>query len=197
MKHMLIIKMYVTLISPIISGIFNSIFCKTKYFEKMNKPIDFGRKLSDKKRIFGDNKTWKGLIGYIIFNIIFSVIFGYILKITDIEKYNFFYINHNNTLLFNILIGFLLGLAYSVFELPNSFIKRRLDIKPGKTINGFKKIFFIIFDQADSVFGVAMIVWLFYPIGIWIYLFYIVLGTVTHLLVNMLLYFLRLRKNMF
>lgn len=194
---MLIAKMYITLISPIISGIVNSIFCKTKYLKFLNKPIDFGENFTDKKRIFGDHKTWKGLFGYIILNIIFSVIFGYIWNITNLEKYNFFYINHENTLLFNILIGFLLGLGYSLFELPNSFIKRRLDIKPGKTIKGFKKIFFIIFDQADSVFGVALVVWLFYPIGIWIYLFYILLGTVTHLLVNMLLYFLHLRKNMF
>ena len=194
---MLIAKMYITLISPIISGIVNSIFCKTKYLKCLNKPIDFGKNFTDKKRIFGDHKTWKGLFGYIILNIIFSVIFGYIWNITNLEKYNFFYINHENTLLFNILIGFLLGLGYSLFELPNSFIKRRLDIKPGKTIEGFKKIFFIIFDQADSVFGVALVVWLFYPIGIWIYLFYILLGTVTHLLVNMLLYFLHLRKNMF
>ena len=194
---MLIAKMYITLISPIISGIVNSIFCKTKYLKFLNKPIDFGKNFTDKKRIFGDHKTWKGLFGYIILNIIFSVIFGYIWNITNLEKYNFFYINHENTLLFNILIGFLLGLGYSLFELPNSFIKRRLDIKPGKTIEGFKKIFFIILDQADSVFGVALVVWLFYPIGIWIYLFYILLGTVTHLLVNMLLYFLHLRKNMF
>ena len=194
---MLIAKMYITLISPIISGIVNSIFCKTKYLKFLNKPIDFGKNFTDKKRIFGDHKTWKGLFGYIILNIIFSVIFGYIWNITNLEKYNFFYINHENTLLFNILIGFLLGLGYSLFELPNSFIKRRLDIKPGKTIEGFKKIFFIIFDQADSVFGVALVVWLFYPIGIWIYLFYILLGTVTHLLVNILLYFLHLRKNMF
>lgn len=194
---MLIAKMYITLISPIISGIINSIFCKTKYLNSINKPIDFGKNFIDKKRILGDHKTWKGLFGYIILNTIFSVIFGYIWNITNLEKYNFFYINHDNTLLFNILIGILLGLGYSLFELPNSFIKRRLDIKPGKTIDGFKKIFFIIFDQADSVFGVALVVWLFYPIGIRIYLFYIVLGTVTHLLINMLLYFLHFRKNMF
>ena len=194
---MLIAKMYITLIAPIISGIVNSIFCKTKYLKCLNRPIDGGKKLKDKKRIFGDNKTWKGLFGYVVLNIIFSVLFGYIWNITNLEKYNFFYMNHENTFLFNVLIGFLLGLGYSLFELPNSFIKRRLDIKPGKTIEGFKKIFFIIFDQADSVFGVALVVWLFYPIGIWIYLFYILLGTVTHLLVNMLLYFLHLRKNMF
>ena len=194
---MLIIKMYVTLLVPIIAGIINSIFCKTNLLNKLKVPIDNNIKLIDKKRLFGDNKTWKGFIGYILFNIIFSVIFGSIWKISNLEKLNFFYVNHPNTILYNLLIGFLLGLFYALFELPNSFVKRRLDIKPGKTIKGFKKIFFIILDQADSVFGVALVVWMFYPLGLKLYLLYIVIGVVTHLLINMLLYFLHLRKNMF
>ena len=159
--------------------------------------MDFHKNFIDKKRIFGDHKTWKGFIGYILLNIFFAIVFGFIWKVTKLEKLNFFYLNHTNTILYNLLIGFLLGLFYALFELPNSFIKRRLDIEPGKTIKGSKKIFFIILDQADSIFGIALVVWLFYPIGIKIYLLYIIVGTITHLLINMLLYVLHLRKNMF
>lgn len=194
---MIILRLYITLLGPIIAGIVNSIFCKLNVLNSLKVPMDFNKKLKDKKRIFGDHKTWKGFVGYLIFNILFSVILGFIWKVSKLEHLNYFYINHENTIMYNILIGFLLGLAYALFELPNSFMKRRLDIEPGKTMEGAKKVFFIIFDQADSVFGVALIVWLFYPIGIWIYLLFIVVGTVTHLLVNMLLYFLHLRKNMF
>ena len=194
---MLIVKMYITLIVPIIAGIINSIFCKTKLLNKLKVPMDFNKNFIDKKKIFGDNKTWKGFIGYILFNIIFSVLFGFIWQATKLEHLNFFYINHTNTITYNLLIGFLLGFFYAFFELPNSFIKRRLDITPGKTTKGIKKVFFIILDQADSVFGVALVVWMFYPIGIKVYLLYILIGTLTHLLINMLLYFLHLRKNMF
>ena len=194
---MLIVKMYVTLLSPIIAGIINSIFCKLNVLSKLKVPMDFKKNFVDKRRIFGDNKTWKGFIGYIFFNIIFSILFGLLWKITKLEGYNFFYINHPNTVLYNILIGFLLGLFYALFELPNSFIKRRLDIKPGKTITGPKKIFFIFLDQADSVFGVALVVWMFYPIGLKVYCLYIIVGAITHIVVNMLLYFAHLRKNMF
>ena len=194
---MLILKMYITLLVPIIAGIVNSIFCKTKLFSSLSKPMDFNKNYKDGKRIFGDNKTWKGFLGYIFFNIIFAIIFSLIWKLTNLEKLNFFYINYYNTLIYNLLIGFLLGLFYALFELPNSFLKRRLDITPGKSLKGKKKIFFILLDQADSVFGVALVVWMFYPIGILIYLLYVVLGTVTHLLVNMMLYFMHLRKNMF
>ena len=194
---MLIIKMYVTLLVPVIAGIFNSIFCHTGLLKSLKIPMDFNKNFTDKKRIFGDHKTWKGFLGYIIFNIIFSLIFGIIWQKTKLEHLNFFYLNHVNIFSYNLLIGFLLGLFYALFELPNSFLKRRLDIEPGKTIKGWKKIFFIILDQADSVFGVALVVWIFYPIGIGIYLLYILVGTLTHLLINMLLYALHLRKNMF
>ena len=194
---MLILKMYITLLVPIIAGIINSIFCKTNLLNKLKVPMDFNKKFIDKKRIFGDNKTWKGFLGYIFLNILFLILFGFIWKLTKLEQLNFFYINNSNTILYNILIGFLIGLFYALFELPNSFFKRRLDIKPGKSIKGFKKVFFIILDQADSVFGVALVVWMFYPIGIKVYLLYILIGTLTHLLINMLLYFLHIRKNMF
>ncbi len=193
---MLIIKMYVTLLGPIIAGVVNSIFCKINVLNGLKKPLDNNKTIKG-KRIFGDNKTWKGLIGYIFFNIIFMLLVGLICKLCNIEEYNFFYINHSNTILYNILIGFLLGLFYALFELPNSFLKRRLGIEPGKSINGLWKCFFIFLDQADSVFGMALVVWMFYPIGIWVYLLYVLLGALTHIIFNMLLYLLKVRKNMF
>ncbi len=194
---MIVVKLYVTLLSAIIAGLVNSIFCKSKILNVLKKSIDNNIALKDGKRLFGDNKTWKGLIGYIVFNIIFAILFGLIWKVTKLEHLNYFYINHNNTVLYNILIGALLGLFYALFELPNSFIKRRLGIEEGKTTNGLLKVFFVFLDQADSVFGMALVVWMFYPIGICIYLLFVLVGAITHIVLNILLYFLHVRKNMF
>ncbi len=194
---MLILMFYITLTGAIIAGIINSIFCKLPVAQGLKIPMDFGKNFIDKKRIFGDNKTWKGFIGYLVFNILLAILFGWIWKITKLEHLNFFYLNNENTLVYNLLTGFLLGLFYALFELPNSFLKRRLGIEPGQTTSGFKKGFFIILDQADSVFGLAFVVWLFYPLGIKNYMLLVLIGSITHLLINMLLYFLHLRKNMF
>ena len=194
---MVIAKLYVTLLSTIFAGIINSIFCKTNILSNLKKPIDNNIKLKDGKRMFGDNKTLKGFIGYIVFNIIFSCIFGIIYKIIKLENLDYFYLNHNNTIMYNILIGFLLGLFYALFELPNSFIKRRIGIEPGKTTKGIIKYFFVFLDQADSIFGMALVVWKFYPIGILIYLLFIIIGAITHIIINMMLYLFHLRKNMF
>lgn len=192
-----IIDMYITLIPPVIAGILNMIWCKLKVLKKLNKPMDFGKKLKDGKRIFGDNKTWKGFLGYLLFNIITTVLWGLICNNNEyLNGHNYLYINYNNTIPYNIIMGLALGLGYALFELPNSFIKRRLDIVPGKRATGAKKYFFAILDQADSVFGCVLAVCLVYRMSIVMYLVYVLLGTLTHLIINMLLYFLHLRKNL-
>ena len=188
--------MYATLVSTIFAGIVNSIWCKSK-IKFLKQPIDAGKNFTDGKRIFGDNKTWKGFIGYIVFNMIFAVFFGALFSLVNLNQYSFIYQNHVNAPLFNLWLGALIGFAYALFELPNSFLKRRLGIKPGKNPKGWKKWFFIFLDQADSIFGVCLVVCLFYSMPIWFYLLYVLVGAVTHIIINMLLYFVGLRKNMF
>ena len=190
-----IIMMYVTLVPTILAGIAVMLWCKLPVMKSLARPVDGGLNFLDGRRILGDNKTWKGLFGYVLFNVIFSVIWGLVCTNETLLGLNFFYQGHENTVLFNILIGFLLGLGYSLFELPNSFLKRRLNITPGKTVSGFKKSFFIFLDQADSVFGVALVVWMFYPLGILMYAAYVLVGAFTHLLLNMMLYYMKLRQN--
>lgn len=192
-----IICMYVTLMPPIIAGILNMIWCKLPILNRLKTPIDLGKNFVDGKRIFGDNKTYKGLVGYVFLNILTGICWGVLCQSLDIEKFNYLYMNNENTILFNLMLGILLGLGYALSELPNSFLKRRLDIEPGKTISGFKKIFFIFLDQADSVFGCTLVVAMFYPMSIVFYLMYVLVGSATHLIMNMLLYFMKLRKNMF
>ncbi len=189
--------MYITLAPIIVAGIINMIVCKLKIFKALQVPMDGGKYLRDGNRIFGDNKTWKGFISYIVLGGIFTVIWGMVIKNTGLNVLDYFYVDHQNTISFNIMIGLLLGLAYALFELPNSFLKRRLGITPGKSIEGGRKFFFVFLDQADSIFGCALVVWMFYNLGIVRYIGFVLLGAFTHIIMNMLLYFLHLRKNMF
>ena len=193
----LIAMMYVTLAPVIMAGVFNMIFCKLGILKILQIPMDGGRTLRDGNRIFGDNKTWKGFIGYLIFGTLSTVIWGVVIKNTALNSLSFFYINNENTVAFNLIVGVLLGFAYALFELPNSFVKRRLGIKPGKPAKGLEKVIFVFVDQADSIFGCALVVWLFYNLGILKYIGFVVVGAGTHIVINMLLYFAHLRKNMF
>lgn len=192
-----IVKMYITLSAPIIAGCLNMIWCKLKILEKYNIPMDCKKNFIDGKRIFGDNKTWKVFFGYIILNVLCSILLGAIWNISNLNGMNYFYLKLPNTIYSNLAIGILLGLGYSIFELPNSFLKRRLNIEPGKTPNRINKIFFIFLDQADSVIGCCTVLSLFYQMTFGFYIMYILLGAFTHIVFNVLLYFLGLRKNMF
>ena len=192
-------EMYITLLPVILAGIMNMVWCKLNICTFLKRPVDFGRNFSDGRRIFGDNKTFKGFFGMILFGIIFSVLWGLLsTKSEALTLYNYFYRNYSNSPLYNVLTGTLMGFAYALFELPNSFLKRRLNITPGKNdISGMKRIFFVFLDQADSIFGCVLVVCIFFPLPVWYYFVYVLVGAATHIVLNMLLYFCHLRKNMF
>ena len=106
------------------------------------KPIDGGLQLGQ-KRLFGDSKTWRGFIAMafltgIIFWL-FSVSLNLPLKIHPLSA------------------GILLGLAYSLGELPNSFVKRMLGLKEGSIAKGPARLLQHLFDQTDSIIGARAI----------------------------------------
>lgn len=191
-----ILSMYVTLMPVIFAGILNMAFVKSPYFNSLNIPMDNKRTLWDGKRLFGDNKTWKGFWGMVFFGVIVTVLWGLLCSFSSsLQLHNLLYVNNANTILFNGAVGFLLGLAYVVFELPNSFIKRRINIAPGKTVNGGKGLFFLILDQTDSLFGCVLVIALLYPMTVAYYFVYVALGGLTHIILNLLLYTVKLKKN--
>ena len=192
----MVISMYLTLSSLILAGIANMIFTKTKLYKKYNKPIDFFMVCKDGRRIFGDNKTWIGFVSMVVFSVFFQVFIGLICNYFKLNQYNEFYLLHKNTFPYNILVGCLIGFAYMICELPNSFVKRRLDIQPGKTDKGFKGFVFFILDQIDSLIGVTFVLCLFSKITALKYISYIVLGAITHVCINLVLFVLKIRRNL-
>ena len=96
----------------------------------------------------------------------------------------------------SLVLALLLGFGYCLAELPNSFLKRRLGIQEGKTSDK-GKWFFVILDQADSAFGCILAYSLIIPLSLMTMLLSIIFGTALHLIINVSLYSLGLRKNPF
>ena len=115
----MIINMYITLMPVILAGIMNMIFTKTSIYKKYRSPIDCNKKLKDGKRIFGDNKTWIGFFSMIIFGSLSQILWGIVCKIFFSGR-NYLYLNVENTILNNILIGAILGATYE--EVPSDII---------------------------------------------------------------------------
>lgn len=107
-------------------------------------PVDFGRYFYDGKRIFGDGKTYSGLIGGIVAGTLVSMLQPYIYP----------------TLYNDIISSFVFGLIISsgaVFgDTVKSFFKRRLGIERGSS--------FPIVDQSDFVWGALLFYYFFGPL---------------------------------
>ena len=71
--------------------------------KRLDFAIDFGRRLPDNNPIFGSSKTWRGVVGAIIFTSIGAVLLGY-----------------------SAATGVLIAIYAVLGDLLSSFIKRRL-----------------------------------------------------------------------
>jgi hypothetical protein len=79
-------------------------------------------------------------------------------------------------------------------ELPNSFIKRRIGIEPGKRPPRHAA-WFALADQADSAVGCALVYGWALSLAIVTVLILVAIGPAIHLIVNYSLYLMRLRKE--
>ena len=71
--------------------------------------------------------------------------------------------------------------------------------KAGKPIHGtlgFVGALFFVIDQIDSLLGVFLILCLFSDIGVSGYFIYLAVGAVSHILINVVLRFFKLRKTL-
>lgn len=121
---------------------------KLNLFASLSIPIDFGISLKS-KRIFGDNKTLRG----ILIMIIVSILVSQILYLGYKNGYDSF-INP----VFSrspIFVGLLYSFSYIFGELINSFIKRQMNISAGRITPTKFKSLQTFFDLSDGVIVVV------------------------------------------
>lgn len=116
-------------------------------------PLDGGRRFRG-RRIFGDNKSLRGAIVMPLATIACTLLQAALATrfqgARDSGLVDFRIVSP-------LLWGALLGVGYVLGELPNSFLKRQLDIPPGGTASGAKGVFFWVLDQIDSLVGILLL----------------------------------------
>ncbi|WP_420572172.1 CDP-archaeol synthase [Kordia sp.] len=144
---------------------------KKDLFKGLKQPIS--------QRLFGTNKTWRGFV-FVAFVNAFLV---YLLELA----FNF-------QLQQAFFIGCILGCSYMLFELPNSFMKRKLGIQPGQEANSHK-IMFKLIDKMDSAFGVSLVYFLIGNISFQSAVLLFICSSVTHISISQILVQLHLKKS--
>jgi hypothetical protein len=176
-----LVRVFLLSIPLIVGGIVHMIAVKANTLSYLKKPVH--------PRWFGLNKTWRGFVIMPLATWPGVLLAQSCESLFDLKAP--LLANHSS-----IVLALLLGLGYCLAELPNSFVKRRLGIQEGQTSEKYKW-FFVTLDQADSVIGSLLAYKLILTISWTTFLVTIVFGTVLHLMINVLLYLARIRKNPF
>lgn len=162
-------------------GILHMIFVKFRLLSSIAKPVS--------APLFGPNKTWRGFVVMPLCSLVGMWITVWLER--DLN------LNLSPSLANSqwIPLGLALGFAYVLFELPNSWLKRKNGIPAGKLPDKNKFMFFML-DHFDSLTGCILVYLLFFGPSLTI-LACLLLGPTIHIIVNLGMYFAGIRKEPF
>ncbi|MFI5271251.1 MAG: CDP-archaeol synthase [Candidatus Saccharimonadales bacterium] len=164
-----------------VSPIFAS---KIPGLKNLDYPMDFGLKYNG-KRVFGNHKTWRGLIFGIIFGIIFIYIQKYLYIHYSVVQSISKPLNYDQSNIW--FLGLLLSAGALLADAFESFIKRQKGIDSGET--------WFPFDQLDYVVGAVVFSLIYIRLGFVQYAWIIAIWFVMHLLFSYLGYVLKMKEK--
>lgn len=163
-----------TFVLPLFAAnIIHMVIVKVDFMSELEIPLS--------TRLFGRGKTWRGFIMLPLLCGIFTFVFRS--GILGIENYEW-----------SFFIGFILGVAYLLGELPNSYIKRRLGIQSGQTHARHKFLQFII-DKIDSLIVLCLVYFLIANISLGMIVTLFCFSFLVHISFSWLLFRLRIKKS--
>ena len=132
----------------------------------LNYPLDANKKWHN-KRILGPNKTWRGLVFGTVGAMLIIQIQPYFFKsihIINYEQYNL------------VLLGLAIGLGVLLGDVIGSFLKRRINIAPGKPAP--------VLDQTDALIGALLLLWPFNILTTQMIATLLIIVPITHVIIR-------------
>ncbi len=153
------------------TSIFHMIVVKKKWLTVFEIPIWL--------KGFGKNKTWRAVFFVPLANGSFLWLVSFVFGLQ---------------LAYPFLLGYTLGLSYLLFELPNSFLKRKVGIKPGSHHHKHKYFFYLL-DKTDSAFGVTLTYFMITGMTLKMALVLFLINSLTHAVIAFILLKLKLKSS--
>jgi CDP-2,3-bis-(O-geranylgeranyl)-sn-glycerol synthase len=149
----------------------------------LKRPLDGGATVRG-RRLFGDNKTWRGAV---------VIVAGVVVATVLLRQWDWWWGELPSGLrdAGPLLYGALLGLGVVLGELPNSLLKRQLDVPPGAQSN----LLLTIYDQADFVLVVWLLLLPLWAMAWWQAAFVFAVVTAVHLVINVIGYAIGARET--
>ena len=176
----------------VLAGFAHSAWLGSRTSEHFTMPIDGGLRLRG-RRVFGDNKTIRGFIvmipaAAISFCLLFSLLSvtapGVAEMLWPLSRVGY------------LALGAWAGLGFMAGELPNSFVKRQLDIAPGQPAQSrVGAVVSFVVDRLDSILGMLLAISLTAPTPWRTWAFVLAIGPAIHLAFSVLLYRLGVKER--
>lgn len=125
--HWLVPHIFAFVLPLFCSNVLHMLIVKRGWLSALEIPIS--------ERLFGPSKTYRGFAVLMVLTALCSTLFSMI--------------NYPDSVLTPGSMGLVLGFAYALGELPNSFIKRRRGIASGQ--KGERPFLQLLFDKSDSL----------------------------------------------
>ena len=148
----------------------------------LDYPLDFNLKFFG-KRLFGKNKTFRGLIFGILASILIVLLQSFLYKYKNF--YDISFVGYNNINIFGF--GFLIGFGVLFGDLAGSFVKGRFGFKPGEH--------FFVLDQINGGIGFGLFVVLPYFMSWNLFFWMILVWFIGHLIIKYLGYLFGIGKE--
>jgi CDP-2,3-bis-(O-geranylgeranyl)-sn-glycerol synthase len=145
-------------------------------FPGLKRPLDGGARFRG-RRLFGDNKTWRGA---------FVMVTGVLVAALLLWRWDWWRSQLPGGIrdAGPVVYGLLLGIGLVLGELPNSFLKRQLGVAPGTQRNAL----LTLYDQADFVLVVWVVLLPLWAMAPWQAAFVFAVVTAVHLVINVVGY---------
>ena len=178
-------------IAFVFAGVLQTLWLRSPWSRAFAVPIDGGCTIRG-RRIFGGNKTWKGFV--VMIPAVGVAFWGLamIFKVGESGPNHLWELSISNY----FWLGCWAGLGYMLFELPNSFVKRQLDIASGQPPRHpvARAVCFFV-DQADSVLGALVALVVFVPVPPLTWIIILLAGPIVHWLFNVVLMLVGLKTR--
>ena len=143
----------ISLTAPVLVGLVAHGLCmKFGWLMRQAVPIDAGHTFRG-RRFLGENKTWRGVIA-----VGFGTAIGFLLRAewSDASQLATEPAWLHRLSASTFAFGLFVGVSAMLFELPNSFVKRQLDIRPGEQGHRATGFIFYVVDQIDMLVGICL-----------------------------------------
>ncbi|MES2320057.1 MAG: CDP-archaeol synthase [Pseudomonadota bacterium] len=175
-----------------VGGVAHVAWLRSPWSRRFNLPLDGGATWRG-HRLFGANKTWRGLM---VMPFGAALAFGVAGLLRDVLPAWLAAGIWDRPASHLALAGFLCGLAFMLAELPNSMLKRQLGIVPGQEArNPLLRAVCLLIDRTDSTFGALIALSLMLPLPAMAWVWGPLIGITLHWLFSYSMYLLKLKPR--